>query len=75
MDRIAEQITTTYDMDELRALYDELQVHAWNDMVYMPVINTMGLKARSSRLSTPGVIPDILNFPIDISWHEWEVVE
>lgn len=75
VDRIAEQITTTYDMDELRALYDELQVHAWNDMVYMPVINTMGLKARSSRLSTPGVIPDILNFPIDISWHEWEVVE
>ena len=74
VDATIAQIDTTFDADKLRLLYNQLQEYVWDDVALMPILNTIPLTAKSKRLKTGELTPN-LNHPIAHWWHLWEVVE
>ncbi len=74
VDALAARVDTTSDRKELRELYLKMQELVWEDMVYFPLLHPLVLMAKSKRLKT-GPMPDTLNYPTAMWFHEWDLVK
>ena len=74
VDELVAQIGDTYDHEQLRPLYYQLQQYLWEDVATMPIVNPTVLVAKSRRLRI-GPLTINNNLPIGTWWHQWEIVE
>ena len=74
VDEIVTRIGDTFDHEQLRPLYFQLQQFLWEDVATMPIVNPTVLVAKSRRLRI-GPLTINNNLPIGTWWHQWEIVE